>query len=184
LTQEKFSFEFHVSADATASLEHLVRGTVESSYCRAEIYFQRRFDRPLVTFNLRGMAAAVAYPGKNIIRMNNRLLEQNSEDFLYNTVPHEVSHLIAYRLHGHRIAPHGAEWATIMREVFGLEPRRCHNYDVLPNMTAAYRYHCGCQAGHALGTRRHRQALRGRRYYCRRCRQPLRYSHCEARGGN
>ena len=184
LTQETFAFEFSDATDTTESLEPLIRSTVESCYRRAEIYFQRRFERPLLAFNLRGMAAAVAYPGKNAIRINNRLLEQNSEDFLHNTVPHEVSHLIAYRLHGQRIAPHGTEWAAIMREVFGRAPRRCHDYDVRPSMTTAYRYQCGCQAGHALSTRRHNNALRGRRYYCRRCRQPLRYSHCETPGEN
>ena len=162
------------------SPESLVRAAVEARFRRAEIHFQRRFERAQLAFNLRGMAAAVAYPARNAIRINRRLLEQNIEDFLLNTIPHEVSHLIAYRVHGQGIAPHGVEWAAIMREVYGLKPLRCHNYDVRPGLTAAYRYRCGCDAGHTLTTRRHNNARRGRLYLCRRCRQPLRFSHREA----
>ena len=174
-----------VSADtdtddvSSTSLESRLRAAVEACYRRAEIHFRRRFERPHLILNLRGIAAAVAHTTANTIRFNRPLFERNIEDFLGNTVPHEVSHLIAHRLHGARIAPHGAEWATIMREVFGLEPRRCHDYDVRPGMGATYRYRCGCPDGHALGTRRHRSALRGRRYHCRRCRQPLEFSHAE-----
>ncbi len=166
----------------TEPLESLLRSAVEMCFRRAEIYFQRRFERPHLAFNLRGMAAAVAYPAKNAIRINRRLLEQNAEDFLRNTVPHEVSHLIAHHVQGRFIAPHGAEWAAIMRKVFGLKPLRCHSYDVRVNMPVAYRYLCGCAVGHTFGTRRHKSALRGRRYYCRRCRQPLRFSHREEPG--
>ena len=162
------------------SLEARLNTAVEACYRRAELFFQRRFDRAQLAFNLRGMAAAIAYPSKNTIRINRQLLEQNVEDFLINTIPHEVSHLIAYRLHGRRIAPHGTEWAAIMREVYHLKPLRCHNYDVRVNMTAAYYYLCGCDTGHTVGTRRHNNALRGRQYVCRRCRKPLRFSHREA----
>lgn len=179
LTQGKFIFEFSEKPAETDSLESLVRATVESCFRRAEMHFQRRFERPSLAFNLRGMAAAVAYPARNAIRINHHLLEQNSEDFLRNTVPHEVSHLLAYRLHGRRIRPHGTEWATIMRGVYGLQPLRCHHYDVRPSLTATYLYRCGCHEGHTLGTRRHNNALRGRHYYCRRCRQPLVFSHLE-----
>jgi SprT protein len=178
LTLDLFSAEARDGPEAP-SLELRLHTAVETCYRRAEIHFRRRFDRPRLSFNLRGLAAAAAYPARNAIRVNRRLLEQNAGDFLANTVPHEVSHLLAYRLHGRGIAPHGAEWAAIMREVFGLEPRRCHDYDVRPGMKQVYRYRCGCDAGHALGVRRHRNALRGRRYFCRRCRQPLSFSHRE-----
>jgi SprT protein len=169
------------NAACAASLESRLRAAVEACYRRAEIHFRRRFERPRLAMTLRGMAAAVAHTGENTIRFNRPLLERNTEDFLGNTVPHEVSHLIAHRLHGPRIAPHGVEWAAIMHEVFGLEPRRCHDYDVRPGIKAAYRYRCGCPGGHTLGTRRHRSAQRGRRYHCRRCRQPLEFSHAEKR---
>lgn len=179
LTLELVPAEVAGKEEAAESMEYRVRAAVNACFRRAEIHFQRRFDRAQLAFNLRGMAAAVAYPARNTIRINRRLLEQNTEDFLLNTVPHEVSHLIAYRVHGRGIAPHGAEWAAIMREVYGLEPLRCHHYDVRPNLTTAYLYRCGCDAGHAFTTRRHNNARRGRLYLCRRCRQPLRFSHRE-----
>jgi SprT protein len=161
------------------SLEAQLRATVEQCFRRAEAYLHHRFDRPHVLLNLRGMTAALADCTRNVLRFNRSLYEHNAPDFLRVTVPHEVSHLIAYRLHGRHISPHGAEWATIMGEIFKLAPQRCHDYDVRPGMAAAYRYHCGCPEGHLLTTRRHRSAQRGRRYYCRRCRQALAYSHPE-----
>lgn len=183
LTLDLIPAEATGEENAVESLENRVRAAVNACFRRAEIHFQRRFERAQLAFNLRGMAAAVAYPARNAIRINRRLLEQNIEDFLLNTVPHEVSHLIAYRVHGQGIAPHGVEWAAIMREVYGLKPLRCHNYDVRPGLTAAYRYRCDCNAGHTLTTRRHNNARRGRLYLCRRCRQPLRFSHREAPAG-
>ncbi|MBI3546061.1 MAG: SprT family zinc-dependent metalloprotease [Gammaproteobacteria bacterium] len=163
-------------------MEQRLYATVEACYRRAENYYQRRFERPRLSFKLRGMAAATAHIHQNAIRFNRLLLAQNTEDFLINTVPHEVSHFIAYRLHGRGIAPHGVEWAAIMRDVFGLEPQRCHQYAVPVRAKKTYRYHCACAEGHALGARRHHSALRGRRYYCRRCRHFLRFAHAEKPG--
>src|SRR3989338_257303 len=114
---------------APASTEALLQTTVETCYRRAEIHFQRRFEPPRPPLSLRGVAAAVAHTHRNVIRFNRRLFERNTADFLRHTIPHEVSHLLAYRLHGRGIAPHGDEWAAIMREVFGLTPTRCHQYD-------------------------------------------------------
>jgi len=159
--------------------ENRARAAVDACFRRAEIHFRRQFERARLAFDLRGMAAAVAYPSRSAIRINRRLLEKNAEDFLLNTIPHEVSHLIAYRLHGQWIAPHGVEWAAIMRDVYGLEPLRCHHYDVRASLTTAYRYRCGCESGHTFTTRRHNNARRGRLYFCRRCRQPLVFSHLE-----
>lgn len=161
------------------SLEAQLRATVEQCFRRAEAYLHHRFDRPQVLLNLRGMTAALADCTRNVLRFNRSLYEHNTPDFLRVTVPHEVSHLIAYRLHGRHIAPHGVEWSMIMNKIFGLTPQRCHDYDVRPGLVAAYHYCCGCPDGHVLTTRRHRSVLRGRRYYCRRCRQPLAYSHRE-----
>jgi SprT protein len=183
LTLELVTTEAAGEEETVESMENRVHAAVIACFRRAEIHFQRCFERAQLAFNLRGMAAAVAYPTRNVIRINRRLLDQNADDFLLNTVPHEVSHLIAYRVHGRGIAPHGVEWAAIMREVYGLKPLRCHHYDVRPGLTTAYRYRCGCDAGHTFTTRRHNNARRGRLYLCRRCRQPLRFSHREAPAG-
>jgi SprT protein len=183
LTLELVTTEAAGEEETVESMENRVHAAVIACFRRAEIHFQRCFERAQLAFNLRGMAAAVAYPTRNAIRINRRLLDQNADDFLLNTVPHEVSHLIAYRVHGRGIAPHGVEWAAIMREVYGLKPLRCHHYDVRPGLTTAYRYRCGCDAGHTFTTRRHNNARRGRLYLCRRCRQPLRFSHREAPAG-
>jgi len=120
------------------SLEAQLQATVEQCFRRAEAYLHHPFDRPRVLLNLRGMTAALADCTRNVLRFNRALYEHNTPDFLRVTVPHEVSHLIAYRLHGRHIPPHGAEWARIMGEIFGLEPQRCHDYDIRPSLAPAH----------------------------------------------
>lgn len=150
---------------------------VEACYQRAEAHFNRRFSRPEVNFRLRGQKAGVAHLDENLLRFNPTLYAQNHEDFLRQTVPHEVAHLIAHALFGRRIRPHGSEWQSIMREVFALQPLRCHSYAIQRRAVARFVYHCACpQQDFAFSAQRHRLVVRGTRYYCRRCKNTLRYS--------
>jgi SprT protein len=131
-----------------------------------------------IRFDLRGRSAGqarLATRGPALIRYNPALLRANPEDFLDSTVPHEVAHLVAFARHGARIRPHGAEWEAIMRH-FGVEPKRCHAYDVTGLKTRSLReldYHCTCR-GHSLTTIRHHRVLAGQTYICRQCGSPLR----------
>jgi SprT protein len=126
-----------------------------------------------IRFDLRGRAAGQARLAARepaLIRYNPALLRANPEDFLGSTVPHEVSHLVAFARHGARIRPHGAEWEAIMRQ-FGVEPARCHNYDVTGLKARSLReldYHCTCRS-HRLTTIRHHRVLAGQTYICRQC---------------
>ena len=95
---------------------------VEACFAQAEAFFKRPFARPEVSLRLRGQKAGVAHLNENRLRFNAQLYAQNREDFLRQTVAHEVAHLIAHQLFGHAIQPHGKEWQAIMRGVYG---RRC-----------------------------------------------------------
>lgn len=79
---------------------------------------------------------------ENLLRFNLQLYRENSEDFLKQTVPHEVAHLVAHQLFGDRIQPHGEEWQLIMRGVYELPPHRCHNYAVKRRTVTRYIYRC------------------------------------------
>ena len=151
---------------------------LEACYRLAESHFQRTFPRPQVSFRLRGQKAGVAHLSENLLRFNPQLYEENREDFLRQTVPHEVAHLIAHQLYGGRIRPHGPEWQAIMREVYGLPPLRCHSYRVPASRRPQYIYLCQCPQGSefAFSARRHALVAQGRRYFCRRCRATLRFS--------
>ncbi len=150
---------------------------VEACYCQAEAHFARPFRRPQVSFQLRGQKAGVAHLGDHLLRFNPQLYQANREDFLRQTVAHEVAHLIAHELHGRHIRPHGAEWQAIMLQVFGLQPLRCHQYAVPRRQQRSYIYQCSCpQREFPFTPQRHALVRRGRGYLCRTCRQPLQFS--------
>ena len=148
---------------------------VEACFQKAEAFFKTSFPRPEVSFKLRGQKAGVAHITENKLRFNPVLYAQNRDDFLQQTVPHEVAHLVAYKQFGLKIAPHGQEWQLIMRGIYGLEPKRCHDYAITPRASKQYQYVCKCPTANefALSARRHGLILKGRGYICKRCKAVL-----------
>jgi predicted SprT family Zn-dependent metalloprotease len=74
------------------------------------------------------------------IRVNMILFQENYEDVINNTLPHEVGHLVQinkFDLNGVKTKDHGAEWQEIMRR-FGKTPRKTHDYDIT-NSVAHYK---------------------------------------------
>ena len=82
---------------------------------------------PKVLFNLTGTVAGTACHARNTIRLNNRFLYDNTEDFLRQTISHECCHVFAREKFKGDISPHGKEWQRCMA-YFDLPPNRCHNY--------------------------------------------------------
>ena len=88
---------------------------------------------PVLHFDLRGTDAAVARPQRNLIKFNPILLQSNLQDYLNNTIPHEVAHLVSYIRNGWVMSSkgglsfHGEHWKSIMRD-FGCEPLVYHKY--------------------------------------------------------
>ncbi|WP_032621225.1 SprT family zinc-dependent metalloprotease, partial [Pseudomonas avellanae] len=150
---------------------------VETCYQQAETFFKRTFKRPVVSFQLRGQKASVAHLHENLLRFNPQLYHENAEDFLRQTVPHEVAHLVAHQLFGGSIQPHGEEWQLIMRGVYELPPNRCHTYAVQRRSVIRYIYRCPCpDSDFPFSSQRHGMVPKGRRYLCRRCREPPGFS--------
>lgn len=56
------------------------------------------------------------------------LMERNPETFRTVTIPHELCHLIAFRLYGDK--GHGKPWKKVMVEM-GLEPNPYHNMETM-----------------------------------------------------
>lgn len=141
--------------------------------------FGKTFDVPEISFKLAGKAAGyfkMLPDGSCLINYNKQLLELNKADYLQNTVPHEVAHLVAYRTYGRKIKPHGKEWKSVMA-LFKADDSRCHDYDLSEVSTRQYRrflYQCSCRS-HQLTSIRHNRVMSGQRYICRQCNQPLSY---------
>jgi SprT protein len=168
----------HQAQDREGLLEDRVRERTLELVAEAAAWMSIPPPKASIRFDLRGRSAGQARLATRepaLIRYNPALLRANPDDFLESTVPHEVAHLVAFARHGARIRPHGTEWKAIMRH-FGVEPKRCHAYDVTGLKTRALReldYHCTCR-GHRLTSIRHHRVLAGQTYICRQCGSPLR----------
>ena len=150
---------------------------IEACYQLAEAFFKRPFKRPNVSLTLRGQSAGMAHLQENKLRFNPQLYRNNTEDFLRQTVAHEVAHLVAHQMFGSRIQPHGEEWQLIMRGVYELPPHRCHSYEVERRKVNRFIYRCSCVDGEfPFSAQRHALVAKGRRYYCRRCKVTLTFS--------
>ncbi len=154
-----------------------IRQRIHDCLQQAGRHYGRSFPLPEFQLKLRGQAAGKAWPQSNRLAFNALLYQQNQTLFLRQTVAHEVAHLLAWQLYGPAIRPHGKEWQTIMRQVFGLPAERCHHYRLPPQLKTFYDYDCGCpQRRHALSAWRHGRISNGARYHCRSCDSGLTYS--------
>lgn len=160
-----------------SALQQEVETLTQQLLVTAGNHFQRDPGKVIVRFNLTGKAAGMAlFPHRAtpVIRYNALLLSENRDDFLKRTVPHEVAHIVARRLFGKKIKPHGPEWRQVM-QLFGAEASRCHNYDVSRSSRRTlkrYPYRCHCRT-HQLSSIRHNRVKRGQTYHCLSCKQPL-----------
>lgn len=151
---------------------------VEACFLQAEARLGRRFPRPQIHLNMRGRAAGAARLQTWELRFNPALYRANKDAFLAEVVPHEVAHLLVHALWGEgrgkqKVQPHGRQWQSLMRELFNLEPRVTHCFDLAVLALRTHLYACACQQ-HQLSVRRHNKVVRGEaRYHCRLCRQPL-----------
>ncbi|HAA46675.1 MAG TPA: metallopeptidase [Halomonas sp.] len=132
--------------------------------------------RPKVWLDLRGAAAGQAHLGRGGLRLNPILLGENRRAFFDEVIPHEMAHWLVFHLKdGPRLKPHGREWKTVMRELFGLAPRVTHRFDIQQAQPTPYGYQCDCQI-HRFTARRHALVVSGRHYRCRHCAKTLVYT--------
>jgi SprT protein len=125
-----------------------VEDKVLETFIKAEAIWQRQLELPRLQFDLRGTCAGRAYYRDYQIRLNPVLLFENQTDFIEQTVPHEVAHLLTSTLHTGpaRVMPHGPEWKSVMLAL-GLKPVRCHSYDTSNAQVRRERrftYACAC----------------------------------------
>lgn len=150
-------------------LEQKVEEKIIDCYVKAESILKREFTLPNIVFDLKGLSAGVAYTKTNTLRFNKILLSNNVDTFINITVPHEVAHLVADTFYNSRQC-HGKGWKSIMKYVFGLEPKRCHDYDIsfCTKSRKKYTYICNCRE-HELSTTLHNRISKGSWRYCKLC---------------
>jgi len=153
---------------------------VENKYNECyEIAKAKGIDLPKIDieWNLKGTCAGqfCIRIGRKYFRVNLELAQQNIEEYLNQTVPHEFCHYITRHKYSYSVAPHGAEWKNAMVQFFGLDPRLCHSYDVsqVKQGRGRFEYKCSCKT-FSIGPVRHKRLqMNPDKYYCPTCRGNL-----------
>jgi SprT protein len=124
--------------------------------------------------------AGMAIYESSTLVYNPWFLENQTNEFIDRTVPHEVAHLVVRSLQegnkaGWKIDPHGPVFRKVMT-AFGVpatQRTEKHDYDisVLPDYQSKFIYQCvKCQHIHALGKPNHAAMLTNpQRYSCVKC---------------
>jgi len=140
----------------------------------------RNFPIPSINFDLTGTKGGEAWYKKNLIKLNNQLLQQNFDHYMNQTIPHELAHLMVHSMYGHHAKAHGAEWKSIMTNIFNVKANRCHNMDtsnVKRKNTKKFGYSCKCGINHHLvGKTVHNKIIRGQIRSCRSCKNQITFS--------
>ncbi len=167
------------------SAEHLkairlAEQTVRQAEEKAREFYALALPSAEIDYSLRGRCAGQARVnrhGQTFLRINLQLLSENLDDYLRQTIPHEVAHLIVNwqtRHRRRRPRPHGAEWQAVMQDCFSLKPLRCHSYKTAPARIVPrnFLYRCGCME-HRLTSIMHNRITRSANAFCKCCRSPL-----------
>jgi predicted SprT family Zn-dependent metalloprotease len=119
----------------TEDLQKKVEAKMKACYEIATKHYNLKFEFPEVRYDIKSRVGGLAFYQLNLIRYNLILLVENEEDYIKNTVPHEVAHLIAYKVwqqdktpNKKKLMPHGKLWKEVMG-VLEVVPEVKHYYD-------------------------------------------------------
>lgn len=165
-----------------AELQEKAIAAVRCAERRAGAFYAIKLPEASIDFSLRGRCAGQAIlerTGATRLRINLKLLAENLDDYLTQTIPHEVAHLVVnWQAQKKRLKPrpHGPEWQAIMRNCFGLEAKRCHSYRTTPAriVPRPFLYACSCRE-HRLTSIMHNKIGLSYQALCKACRTPLQF---------
>lgn len=156
-------------------MQEQILAKIEECFQVAEKYFNRKFERPTnIIFKRNGTRGGYSNYSQRELMFQLDLAEHHENDFLNSTVPHEVAHYVQRAVYGYtngfgrKVMPHGREWKGIMRNVFRLEPSRCHSYDTSVTKTRKQRkfeWGCNCGKTFQLSTTMHNKCIRSKQRY-------------------
>lgn len=154
---------------------------VETCLATAEKFFNKTFIRPdNIMFKRSGTTAGWSNYNAKTLMFQLDLAEKNADHFINQTVPHEVAHYVQRAVYGYGcVKPHGKEWKYIMRRVYGIQPDRCHSYDVSVTKkrnVKRFTYSCGCKTHQVSAVKHNRIVLKNVNYVCVSCGERIRYT--------
>lgn len=158
-------------------IKHRIKCSLRNWHRMGCEQFGNRIELPSISFDLRGVSTmAQAWVGENHVQLNASALMADEAKFSSEVIPHEVAHLLAYRMYGSEIAPHGEEWQGVMR-AFGVEPNVTYDIEYEAETSGPYIYECLCGV-HGISARRHNVLWRSRGtkvLECQKCGEVLRF---------
>lgn len=138
------------------------------------LYPDTNIPNPKISFDMKGgstFGQARYGAGRFAIRINDKISAKYLDDAINDTAPHEVAHLVAYKVYG-RCQGHGPNWQRIMRQ-FGVAANRCASgMDTLEfrifKAQTKHHFHCGNEnCVHKMSGARKNKMVRGAAYQCR-----------------
>lgn len=101
--------------------------------------------------------------GINIVTLDQFHLNNHRDEALYDTLPHEVAHIVAMNCFGDNTMPHGNEWRMSCVAVGhrdGYNAKVYHDKDMQPlRKTRKFKYRCSCNMEHLVGLNVHKKIL-------------------------
>ena len=153
----------------TIAMKHAVETAVHHFIDMANEKYNMSMPYPTTMFKVRGTCGGKAHLHEWAVNFNEGLLVDNLSEYLNQTVPHEVAHLVDYKKNGlqykhtrrgRQLIAHGPSFYRIMRD-FGVKEKRTHSMDVskvrTKRRTTKYIYACVCGKEVELGAIRHKK---------------------------
>lgn len=156
------------------NIEQLVDQKIESLLDTASKLYNKTFDKPQIKYTEKSTVAGRAYCVSNIVDFNKILLSENVDQFIDQTVTHELAHILAYKIYG--TIGHDKYWKLIMVQL-GAEPKRCHSYsieNVKKRATKTFVYKCACRDNIQISSIRHNKIVKNNQIYrCNACKTKI-----------
>lgn len=153
--------------------ERILQKTVETVN-KINAHYKINLKVPKIYYDIKGTNAGMAKFPAMTLHLNPKLLLNNLEDSIINTIPHEVCHLGVFQrsieLKKKFPKGHGAEW-KLMMWVVGADAKTYHKYDVseLKKTMSKYHYQCNCEEGHVVSKILHNKIQAGSTRKCIKC---------------
>lgn len=112
--------------------------------------------------------------GGHTVRLNPVFLNAHTDEYIKDTVGHEMAHIFVRQIYGNGPKSHGYEWKRMM-STLGLVASRCHDMEVPEGVKVGkpkmkYNYTCSvCRDNIVVGPKHHAGLQKGRSLFHAQC---------------
>lgn len=93
-----------------------IRMSIKNWILKARMRFHlsaKRLPMPLLSYELKGNILGQAFYREHMVKINPTYLAHSPHRVIDETVAHEIGHLVAFKIYGSYIRPHGKEWQNV-----------------------------------------------------------------------